>query len=138
MATITVDLPEPLYRKIEQRANQRDISVENELLTVVAQALPDQGSLEPELENELTQLAFLTDDELWRAAHKTLSTEDSARMQELISRLQSGGLSTEQKIEAEMLAERHDRSMLIRSQSALLLRQRGFDISELGPDTSVQ
>lgn len=93
-------------------------------------------SLSAELDNELTQLAFLTEEELWQAAKTTLSNSDHERMEQLLFRQQSVGLESDELAEAQSLAERYDRAMLIRAKAAVLLQERGFDISALNPDSA--
>jgi len=129
--TITVRLPEPLYEQVKARAQQMQRSVEDELVAVVAAALPAVSELPTDIVDEMVQLTFLTDEELWQAAHTTLSQEQSERMQALISKQQRDGLSDQEEEEAQQLAHYSDKVMLIRAQAAALLKERGHDISTL-------
>ena len=75
----------------------------------------------------MAQLVFLPDAELWRVAQSKLTVEESERMHELMSTRQRVGLSTPEESEAEGLLYRYDRNMLLRAQSAALLKERGHD-----------
>lgn len=93
--------------------------------------------LPPALATELEQLAFLRDDELWRAARTAASTAEQSRMAALLHKQQATGLTAPELAEAESLADRFDRVMIIRAQAALLLKARGHDISSLGPARAI-
>ncbi|MCB0099052.1 MAG: hypothetical protein KDE46_25135, partial [Caldilineaceae bacterium] len=134
MTSVTLALPEPIYRQIERRAHERHSSIEDALLTVVAEALPDLDALPTELEQTLAELAYLTDDELWQAARAKLAAEENQAMQELILKKQAGVLTQSEAALAQQLLQKADRVMLIRAQAAVLLKERGHDISSLGPN----
>jgi ATP-dependent helicase YprA (DUF1998 family) len=106
-------------------------SVEDELVAVVSTALPTSEHLPQDIADDLAQLAFLTDTELWQAAQTTLSSRESERMQTLVFKRQREGLRVAEEREAQRLAHRADRVMLVRGQAAALLRDRGHDISTL-------
>lgn len=99
----------------------------NQSANVVNPAL-ETDSLSAELADELTQLAFLTDAELWYAARTQLSPDDHARMEALLRKQQINRLEATELAEAEALAGRYDRTMLIRAKAAVLLKERGHDI----------
>jgi hypothetical protein len=96
----------------------------------------DSTNLPKSLTDELDQLVFLTDDELWQAARTRLHDGDHRRMETLLRKQQATDLRPDEVTEAEMLADRFDRALLIRAKAAVLLKERGQDISSLGPDRS--
>lgn len=136
LQTVTVRLPDVLYQQIEQRARRMRRSVEDELVAVVAAALPTLDDLPADIADEMAQLAFLTDDELWQAARTTLTPPESERMQTLLLKRQREGLTEQEQQEAERLLRRYDRTMLVRAQAAVLLKERGYDVSNLHHPTS--
>ncbi len=138
LQTVIVHLPEMLYQKIAQRAQQTQRSVEDELVEAVEAGLPIVGGLPAEVADEVAQLAFLTDDELWQAAESTLPETDSERMQALVLKRQRERLTEAELEEAERLRQRQDRNMLIRAKAAALLKERGHDISRLGPTSTAE
>jgi plasmid stability protein len=131
LQTVTVQLPDPLYQQVKHRASQMHRSVEDELIAIVTAALPTIDDLPADVANEIKQLAFLTDDELWQAARTTLPINASEQMQELVEKRQREGLTLEEEAEIEQLAHRYDRTMLVRAQAAALLKERGHDVSSL-------
>lgn len=94
-------------------------------------------SLPQELQDDLDQLAFLTDDELWHVAHTALSAKDHEQMEALLQKQQRTGLNASELAEAESLADRYERTMLVRAKAAVLLKARGHDVSSLGPSTAL-
>ncbi|OIO95146.1 MAG: hypothetical protein AUK03_05890 [Anaerolineae bacterium CG2_30_64_16] len=133
LQTVTLRLPDLIYRQIERSARRMRRSVEDELVVVVSSALPTLEDLPADIVDDLAQLAYLTDAELWQAARSALSRRDSERMQALLLKRQCEELSTAEEREAKRLAYRSDRTMLVRAQAAVLLKDRGHDISSLRP-----
>ncbi len=58
-------------------------------------------------------------------------------MEALLEKQQSVGLNSDELVEAEMLADRYEHTVLIRAKAAVLLKERGHDITRLGPATTV-
>lgn len=96
----------------------------------------DNTNLPKELTDELDQLAFLTDEELWQAARTQVKADDRSRMESLLRKQQATDLHPDEVAEAELLVDRYDRTLLIRAKAAVLLKERGHDITSLGPDPS--
>lgn len=129
--SVTVDLPSALYRRIRRRAEQTHRSVEAELLDVVAAAVPVADELPADLSEALSPLALLDDASLWRAARTRLPAETAEQMESLHLKRQREGLT---EPEAQMLmglVRQYERTMLVRAQAAVLLKQRGHDVSAL-------
>lgn len=129
--TVTVQLPETLYQQVKQRARQMQRSIEDELVAVVSAALPTIDDLPDDIADDMAQLAYLTDDELWQAARTILTALQSEQMQELLSKRQREGLTPQEEEEAKRLVHYYDRTMLVRAQAVVLLKERGHDISSL-------
>lgn len=85
---------------------------------------------------EFDQLAILTDDALWRVARTKLNKDVRTRMEALLYKQQSDRLANDELAEAERLADLFDHTVLIRAKAAVLLKMRGYDISNLGPNPS--
>ena len=77
---ITLNLPETLYDRLKQRAEQTHRSIEDELLEAVATAIPLTEELPNDLNEAISQLHLLDDQALWRAArsHLNLSVASSS------------------------------------------------------------
>src|SRR6187402_876938 len=79
--TVTLNLPAPLYERLTQRARQAHRSVEDELLEVVATAVPASDTLPDDLTAAIAPLPLLDDEALWRAARSHLPAEDVSQME---------------------------------------------------------
>ena len=129
--TLTVNLPENLYRQVAQRADRMHSSLEDEVVAVVAAALSATADVPTETLDALAQLAYLDDDELWAAAQMTVAPAENQRMQSLLFKRQSDGLTLAEQAEAEGLLQRSDHIMLVRAQAMALLRERGHTVTTL-------
>jgi plasmid stability protein len=134
LETVTLRLPNNIYQRVKQRAQVMHRSVEDELLAVVAASLPDEEELPDQLAAELNQLSLFTDDELWQAARATLPANKRERMAELSQRAKEQDLTEGEQQEVEDLLYLYDRNMLLRAKAAVLLQERGHDISILRID----
>lgn len=129
--SVTLRLPDPLYQRWKRRAEQTERPMEEELLDVVAAAVPADDELSPELTEALAALALLEDEELWRAARVRLPVQESEELEALHLKRQSEGLTPTEAERAAQLVRHYERSMLLRAQAAALLKQRGHDVSVL-------
>jgi len=128
---VTIRMSDQLYHQVEQRAGRMQRSVEEEVVAVVEDALPVLDFLLADIADELGQMVFLTDSELWHAAQTVITAGENRRMQALVLKRQREGLSPEEEIEAEQLTMRQERVMLLRARAAALLRERGQNVSTL-------
>jgi plasmid stability protein len=124
---ITLSLPKSIYNRLRKRAEKSRRSVEMELLDVVASAMPASEELPDMLAAAVADLELLEDDALWRAARTRLDSDQSAQMEALHFRRQNEGLSAIEEQTLSGLVFRYERSMLVRSQAAALLKKRGHD-----------
>lgn len=129
--SVTIQIPSPIYKQIAQRAKRKQRTLEDEVASVVTNAIPVYEDLSAELTDSLEQLAFLNDAELWQAAKTTLPAEASEQMQRLITKQQQSGLTTREQNQAEKLVSQYQHTLLVRAQAALLLKERGHRIDVL-------
>src|SRR5947207_15324346 len=73
--TLTVQLPEPLYQRLADRARRANRPVEAELLELVAAAVPDERA------DTTTDLQLLDDAAPWRAACGRLAAAARSRLE---------------------------------------------------------
>lgn len=131
---VTIRLSDSLYHQVKQRARRAQRSIEDEVAAVVEVALPVLDDLPLAVADELAQMALMTDAELRQAAYLKMTASENQRMQKLVLQRQRDGLSAEQEVEAERLARRQERVMLVRAQAVALLQEHGHDVSDLiGP-----
>jgi plasmid stability protein len=129
--TMTLDVPEAIYQRLQKRAQQKKRSVEDELLEVLATAVPVGDELPADLADAVSPLALLEDQALWRAARSRLPAETAAQLEALHFKRQREGLSEAEAQTLAHLVRQYERAMLIRAQAAALLHARGHDITEL-------
>ncbi len=128
---VTLELPEPLYQRLKARAEQAQRRVEEELLEVVATAVPVADDLPDDLADALSPLALLDAAALWRAARTQLPADAADQLADLNRKRQREGLTEAEAQQAAALLRQYERAMLIRAQAAALLKQRGHDVSSL-------
>ena len=130
---MNIRLPDRLYKRVKQRADQTKRSVEDELVAVVEDALVDDdwSGIPQDIALELKQLKFLDDSYLWEVARQVVPSAKSARMQTLVLKQQNEGLTKHEEAEAKLLQHVAHRVMLLRAEAALLLKTRGHNISTL-------
>ena len=128
---VTLRLPLPMYELFKSRAKRADRSMEVELLEAVATVAEDQESLAADLAEAVAGLKLLDDDDLWRAARTHLPSEHHDELEALNFKLQSEGLTETEQQRQEQLLTACDRVMLVRAHGAKLLKERGYDITEL-------
>jgi plasmid stability protein len=124
---VTLNLPAPLYRQVQERAARARHSVEDELIQVVATALPTLDELPQETTEVLAQLRFLDDAELWQAARTRMLPERAEQLEQLNLKQQREGLTSDEQQEREQLLGYYEQTMLVRAQAAVLLQERGHD-----------
>lgn len=127
---VILNLPAPLYQRVRRTAESMRRSVEDVLLDSVATALPPLSGIADEVSDDLVNLAFLNDKSLWDVARSTLPAEHHRRMDELLARKGQGQLTEQEQQILDQLVNDYEMLALRRSQAALLLQRRGYDMSD--------
>lgn len=134
LQTVTVNLSKRVYQKVRQLAQERNRSVEDELVSVVENALEADSiwsGVPADIAEEVDQIRFLDDEHLWRAARLTIKEEKSERMQFLTQKQRAEGLTAAEEEEIKQLQHLGHRVMLIRAEAAVVLQARGHNIVDL-------
>jgi plasmid stability protein len=71
--TVTLNIPDPLYRQLKERAEQAERSIEDETLDVIASVVPFGARLPDDLTNAVESLPSLDNAALWNAARSRLA-----------------------------------------------------------------
>jgi plasmid stability protein len=130
--TVTIALPDDLYDRLERRAAATRQSIADEVLQLLAAAVPAADERLPsELEAELARMEELDDVALQRAARSSLAIRKARRLESLHFKVQAGGLTEAEQQDERALVRAYQRALLIRAQALALLKQRGQDISSL-------
>lgn len=128
---LTVQLPDLLYDNLRARAEQAKRTVQEELVHVVSLVVPGQPKLPPALQHELDSLSGQSAEILWELAQSRVAEQHIDRLDALSGDRQLRSLTPAEQDELLKLLQECDRVMLVRAQAALLLKQRGHDISSL-------
>ena len=129
--TLTVQLPDRLYTRLEERASQSNRTLEAELIDVLATAIPIQSDLPPDIAKEIAQVEQLDDASLWQAARESLTAETAACLEQMHFKQRREGLSETEARTLAALVRQYERTVLLRAQAAALLKKRGHDVSSL-------
>lgn len=129
--TITLELPDDVYALLQQRAAVANRTVEEEIVALLEIAFPeDDEPLSQALEETLASLELLGNEALWAAAQSQLPEQAAAEIATLNQKQEREGLTAEEAATLEQLSQEHQRLTTIRNQSLVLLKERGYDISE--------
>jgi predicted transcriptional regulator len=127
--TVSIELPEPIFRRLQHIAEVTHRSVEDVLATIVNAALPQTVGAPAEVADELAAMTLFSDAALWTAAKTTFGAEDQHRLDELTQDGAARPLTEVQAAELTELIDAYDRAVLRRAKALALLAQRGYNIS---------
>ena len=128
---LTLHLPNATYQRLVELATQSERSVAEETVHFLNSTLLNE--LAPDLNARLEQLSALTDEELWKAASSKASEEDNDLMQMLLEKRQREGLTSSEAERTQALSDYFNQIMMVRAKSAVILSERGHDVSSLAP-----
>lgn len=127
--TITVQLPETLYRQAKETAAARSLSIEEVVMQSIAISLPPlEDDLPADLRSALSSLMLLGDDELWAIARSEMDEPDQDRLEALTELREGGTLSYPENEEFEGLLSKSDFLMVKKAEAYRLLTRRGYSI----------
>jgi hypothetical protein len=129
MQPVTLSIPEALYEKLLQRAEQTQRTVADELLDLVVASLPAEDDLDADLTRSVSQLATLGDAALLQAARATMPADAAEELERLHLKRQREGLAEDEAAAAAALTRQYERVMLLRAEAAALLAERGHDLA---------
>jgi len=113
--SITLTLPDAVYRQAQQVAETTQQAIEEVVLAWIHPA-PEEG---------LMGLDKLSNDELLAVARTTVPRIHTRRLQDLLTTQRQRNLTDSEQQEATQLVEQEDMLTLRKSKALLLLKQRG-------------
>jgi hypothetical protein len=128
--TVTLNVPDMVYQQIRRAAEKMHRPVNDLLVEAVIAAAPVANDAPLDLRSALAQMAFLNDAALWQAARATMTPTQRTRLEALHEKQQREGLSAAERSEDQALLSLYRETILLRAQAAMLLKQRGYDISD--------
>ena len=129
--TVTLEFSDGLYQRLQDRASQTHRSVADEVLNLVAEAMPIDDELPIDIVTSLAPLPSLSDTALWRVVRSKIPADAAAELEELHWKRQREGLTEPEAARAAELIRQQEHTMLVRAEAAVLLKDRGHDISVL-------
>jgi hypothetical protein len=127
--TITLELPESLYTRLEQAANATHSTLDQIIQRVVQVGSPPRWDDAPaEFQFDLAALDRMDDAALWRIARSRARVADAERYQDLLDKNANDQLASDERAELIQLRAQFDRAMLCKAHAAALLRWRGYAI----------
>jgi len=127
--TVTMQLPEALYVRLQQTAQATRQSLETTLLRVLQVGSPPAWEIAPaEFQADLAALDRLDDAALWRLARYHADVTVMERYQVLLDANANDALSPAERDELTQLRTEMDRQMLLKAHAAALLRWRGHQL----------
>jgi hypothetical protein len=125
--TLTLQVPETIYRRLADTAQAMQRPLEEIVLRVLEVGSPPLWSDAPaEFQADLAALDKLEDAALWQWVHGRMAVSTVQRFEELLEG--AGELTSEQQQELLSLQDEADRFMLCKAQAAAILRWRGHQV----------
>lgn len=127
--TISLNVPENLYLRLQQAAQATQQPLEKILLRAMQLGSPPGWESVPaEFQADLAALDRLDDDSLWEIARLQRGEAEMVRYQILLDKNANTSLTPAEKIELDELSTTFDRAMLCKAQAAALLKWRGHQL----------
>ena len=127
---VTLNLPKIVYEQIIQAAKRAQRPVDQVLLEAVVAVAPVIDTAPEKLRTALAQMAYFNDAALWQAARTTMPAEQQERLEALHHEQQRQRITAKEQAEEQALLALYRETLLIRAQAAVLLKQRGYDVSD--------
>jgi hypothetical protein len=126
--SVTVDVPEILFRRIERTAKGLNQPMSQALLKIVESNLPSLDKVPAQYRTELEAMESWTDQHLWRAVRETMPDHTQVELNELLWRNKAGTLNSAEQARLDELHHESDRFMLRKSYALALLKWRGNQV----------
>ena len=129
--TVTLNVPETVYQQIWKAAERIKRPVADILVEAITAAAPAMESAGRKSRSALAQMAYLNDAALWQAARSTMPAIQRERLEALHDAQQRRQLTIKERAEEKSALALYRETLLVRGQAAVLLKQRGYDVSDL-------
>ena len=126
--TVTLELPETLYRFARQMAEATQTPLEVVLRDSIAHTLPPLDDVTPGEATELARLASLDDSALWREARAMMDATKRAELDKLLDRQGAGELTSTENTRLQDLLDTYGQLMVHKAHAYLLLARRGYRV----------
>ena len=135
---VTLTLPEAVYRQIKRAAEKAHRPLDELLVEAVSAVAPVVDMASQQTRSAFAQMSYLNDAALWQCARATMSVEQRERLESLLQEQQRRPLTAEERMEEQALLKLYQETLLVRAQAAVLLKQRGYSITDLTQFTPLE
>jgi predicted transcriptional regulator len=128
MQTVTIELPEAIYRAATRIAQATRRPLAAVLQEGIQHSLPPLDDLPAEEAEALAQLSILPDAELWRIGASLLSNQEQNELNELLEQQREGELLPPAQERLQWLLDEYGRLLVKKAHAWLLLARRGYHV----------
>ena len=125
--TVTLELPDAIYERVERTAAAMKQPVEKAAVHLIALGLPPLD-VPAEFEADLKALEALDDDALWEVLFSKVPVATQRKLHRLLVKNQAGTLTEREHLQLDALQQEGDLVMFRKAHAALLLKWRGHHI----------
>lgn len=126
--SVTIQLPERLYRSAYQLAQTTKRPIADILRESLNHTLPPLDDVPPEEAEALAQLSLFSDTDLWHVAQSNLSPEKQEALESLLMMQNMGELDKNGQKHLADLQDEYGRLLVRQSHAWLLLARRGYKV----------
>jgi hypothetical protein len=127
---VTITVPTTIFQQLEALAHQQRRSVSDMVCEIVLREVSLLPALPQDVEAELAAFTNLSDEVLWLLARSTLMEAEQEELANLNDVAQQRSLTQAEQTRQQVLVEAYERMMIRRAHAALLLKLRGYDLSD--------
>ena len=128
LQTITLELPDTLYRTASKLAQVTKRPLAEILQESLSLALPPLDDVSPQEGEILAQMSMLDDASLWQLSSVTMSEDQLEVLHALLDSQSAGELTTEENNRLQELMDESGRLLVRQSHAWLLLARRGYKV----------
>lgn len=133
LRNVTLHLSDTTFERARMAARALQRPIEDVLSDALAAAFPSIQDAPAEMQRELAELTWLSDEGLWTVAHSAMPLAHQQRLRELDKLNSSRSLTVEEMAELESLREEYGRFTLRKARAFAVLSMRGGVHSTLFP-----
>ena len=127
---VTLAIPMGVYDQIRRASERTHRPVDDVLIEAITAVAPVVDTATDTLKTSLAQMAYLNDAALWQAARATMPAVQRDRLEALHNVARQGTLTESERTQEVSLLRLYRELLLVRAHAAVLLKQRGYDISD--------
>jgi hypothetical protein len=128
--SVTLNLPDPVYRRARRAAMLLNRSIEEVLESTLNTTLPAIDDAPADLAADLAGLPILADADLWQVARRHMESEREALLHNLLDTQAARQLTPDEARQMEDLRRQAGQLTLLKSQAYALLYQRGYPVPQ--------